>query len=403
MRLIFTGFLVTALSMVSLAQQDGTYQLLWEIRSKSNPKPSYLFGSMHSNDPRLFHFPDSLYTAFVQADAVVLETDLTEIYDEYDVRVNWLNLELFSEDRNYSASRKATKTVYGSEDGRPQFLDAYFQQTGFCADKAFYPLETVEAQMELATDIAFFESFSLPGILVSKENFIEAYLRGDIAALTTYLKTQFRNSPKTYDALITKRNQNMANGLDTLMRKQAVFCAVGSGHLYGADGIIQLLKSKGFQVRSVRATYDEAAQTEKERMLSWRYYPVTDSLLEYRMQFSGKPKELELIGCMKEHLILQELGQGNTYEFIVREDPFYLDDQRPQFQTTKYVEMKEESPFEGAFEIQGLVNDPLKGFQWKYILQVGDTAYELICYGGNKFMHSNRPQLFFSRFNYIGH
>lgn len=403
MRLIFTCFLVTVLNVVCLAQQDGTYQLLWEIRSKNNPKPSYLFGSMHSNDPRLFHFPDSLYTAFVQADAVVLETDLTEIYDEYDVRINWLNLELFSENRNYTASKKATKTVYGSEDGRPQFLDAYFQQTGFCADKAFYPLETVEAQMELATDIAFFESFSLPGILVSKENFIEAYLRGDIAALTTYLKTQFRNSPKTYDALITKRNQHMADGLDTLMRKQAVFCAVGSGHLYGSDGIIQLLKAKGFQVRSVRATYDEAAQTEKERMLSWRYYPVTDSLLEYRMQFSGKPKELELTGCMQEHLVLQELGQGNTYELIVREDPFYLDDQRPQFQTKKYVEVKEESPFEGAFEIQGLVNDPLKGFQWKYILQVGDTAYELICYGGNKFMHSNRPQLFFSHFSYIGH
>lgn len=243
----FLSLLFFLYSCFAFGQSNAEYQLLWEVKAKGAKKSSYLFGSMHSNDPRLFQFPDSLYAAFVQADAVVLETDLTEIYDQYDVRVNLLNFQLFQDDDSYTASRKATKTVYGSEDGRPQFLDAYFQQTGFCADKKFYPLESVDDQLELASKLEFFDALSLPGMLVSKERFMQTYIKGDIATLTSFLQSQFKNSPKAYDELITKRNKTMANGLDSLIRKQAVFCAIGSGHLYGADGVLQLLRSKGFK------------------------------------------------------------------------------------------------------------------------------------------------------------
>lgn len=384
-------------------QSNSEYQLLWEVKAKGTEKSSYIFGSMHSNDPRLFQFPDSLYAAFVHADAVVLETDLTEIYDQYDVRVNLLNFQLFQDDDSYPASRKATKTVYGSEDGRPQFLDAYFQQTGFCADKKFYALESVDEQLELASKLEFFDALSLPGMLVSKERFMQTYIKGDIATLTSFLQSQFKNSPKAYEELITKRNKLMANGLDSLMRKQAVFCAIGSGHLYGADGVLQLLRGKGFQVRSVRASYNQTAQVEKAIMLSWKSYQLVDSTYEFEMIFSGKPKEVSVDGCQKRHVILQELGQGNTYELIVREDINYLDDQRSTFQVKKDVKVVESSPFEGAQMIYGLVNDPLKGYQWKYILQVGEISYELICTGGNKFMHSNRPKAFIEKFQYLGH
>lgn len=399
----FLNLLFLTSTIYCLGQSDSEYQLLWEVKAKGVSKSSYIFGSMHSNDSRLFQFPDSLYPAFVQAEAVVLETDLTEIYDQYDVRVNLLNFQLFQDDDSYTASRNATKTVYGSEDGRPQFLDAYFQQTGYCAEKNFFPLESVDDQLELASKLEFFDALSLPGMLVSKERFMQTYIKGDIATLTSFLKNQFKNSPKAYDELITKRNKIMANGLDSLMRKQAVFCAIGSGHLYGVDGVLQLLRSKGFHVRPVRATYNQTAQEEKAKMLSWRTYHVIDSIHEFEMVFSGKPKELNVDGCQKRHLILQELGQGNTYELIVREDINYLDDQRSNFQVKKDVQVEESSPFEDAHAIYGLVNDPLKGYQWKYILQVGNMAYELICTGGNKFMHSNRPKAFINKFQYLGH
>lgn len=119
---LLVTFLVTGYSCAQNTSPD--YQLLWEIKGKNLKQPSYLFGSMHSNDPRLFQFPDSLYIAFEKVQAVVLETDVSALFDDYDVRLDLFDLERLNKSKPYTNSREATTTVYGSEDGRPQFLDA---------------------------------------------------------------------------------------------------------------------------------------------------------------------------------------------------------------------------------------------------------------------------------------
>ncbi|WP_343748209.1 TraB/GumN family protein [Fluviicola sp.] len=386
----------------SFGQESGKeYQLLWEVKAtKGSKKTSYIFGSMHSNDPRLFHFPDSLYTAFTKVEAVVLETDVTQIYDEYDVRLNLFNFDLFDKKRSFASSKKATQTVYGSEDGRPQFLDAYFQQTGYCGGKLFYQLETVQDQLKLAENPELFNTrTAINGLFFTKEAFIQTYLNGDIASLTNMLKAQFKSSPEAYDELITKRNQTMAKGLDTLMRKKSVFCAIGSGHLYGSDGVLQLLRQKGFQVRAVKASYDNTTTAEKKLMLSWRNYSITDEENSFRMTFGGKPIQLE--DANKKHYIYQELGQGNTFELIIHESADYLDDNRYHFVENELAKTKESTLDAGAQMIEGLVFDPIKGYQWKRFIQFGEVCYELICYGGNKFMHSDRSGKFFQKFEIL--
>lgn len=382
-------------------QEEGKeYQLLWEVKPPKSKKVSYVFGSMHSNDPRLFNFPDSLYTAFVSVEAVVLETDVTQIYDQYDVRLNLFNFDLFDKKRSFASSRKATQTVYGSEDGRPQFLDAYFQQTGYCGGKGFYQLETVQDQLKLAENPELFNTrTAINGLFFTKEAFIQTYINGDIASLTNMLKSQFKSSPEAYDELITKRNQTMVKGLDTLMRKRTVFCAIGSGHLYGSDGVLQLLRQKGFQVRAVKATYSNTVSAEKKLVQSWRSYAVGDEEDSFRMTFGGKPTKLEEED--KQHYIYQELGQGNTFELFIHTSSDYLDDNRFRFLENEIAQSREFVLDEGAKGIEGLVLDPIKGYQWKRLIQFGDVCYELICYGGNKFMHSDRPTKFFQKFEIL--
>lgn len=384
-----------------IAQETGKeYQLLWEIKAPHSKKISYVFGSMHSNDPRLFNFPDSLYTAFASVDAVVLETDVTQIYDQYDVRLNLFNFDLFDKKRSFASSRKATQTVYGSEDGRPQFLDAWFQQTGYCGGKGFYQLETVQDQLKLAENPKLFNTrTAINGLFFTKEVFIQTYINGDIASLTNMLKAQFKSAPDAYDELITKRNHVMAKGLDTLIRKRSVFCAIGSGHLYGSDGVLQLLRQKGFQVRAVNATYTNSTATAKKLVQSWRSYVVTDEENTFQMTFGGKPVHLE--DANKKHYIYQELGQGNTFELLVHDSPDYLDDNRYNFIENEIAQTREFVLDEGAKGIEGLVMDPVKGYQWKRFIQFGNVCYELICYGGNKFMHSDRSVKFFQKFEIL--
>lgn len=381
----------------SFAQKEsGDYQLLWEIKGKNLQQPSYLFGSMHSNDARLFQFPDSLYIAFEKAQAVVLETDVSALFDEYDVRLDLFNLEPLQKNKPYTNSREATTTVYGSEDGRPQFLDAWFQQTGYCAGKAFYPLEALEDQLDAVETIQNLPAkAAFSSLLFSKEAFVQSYIQGDIASLTKMLRSQLEGIPGAYEALITKRNEVMADGLDTLMRKQSVFCAIGSGHLHGTDGVIQLLRNKGYSVRAVKATYNPESFAAKQKVNSWRTYLVTNDTFGFSIPLSGKP--LEDISDDDYRFVYQELGQGNSYELLVQKVDGELDDYTDRFIDNQHQHPEKLTLPGGQKAMEGMVYDPIKGTQWQRIFIHEGRLYALICYGGNKFMHSDRPKKYFDK------
>ena len=395
---IVISMLVTCLvAGFSYAQNaSAEYQLLWEIKGKNLKQPSYLFGSMHSNDPRLFQFPDSLYIAFEKAQAVVLETDVSALFDDYDVRLDLFNLEMLNKNKPYTNSREATTTVYGSEDGRPQFLDAWFQQTGYCSGKAFYPLEDLEDQLDAVEKIQNLPAKSaLSSLLFSKEAFVQSYIQGDIASLSKMLRSQLESIPGAYDALITKRNEVMANGLDTLIRKQSVFCAIGSGHLHGSDGVIQLLRNKGYSVRAVVASYSAEAFPAKQTVNSWRTFTISNDTFGFSIQLSGKP--LEDISEDDYRFVYQELGQGNSYELLVQTVYGELEDYSDRFIDNQHQHPESLTLSGGQKAMEGMVYDPLKGVQWQRIFIHEGRLYTLICYGGNKFMHSDRPKKFFDR------
>ena len=60
-----------------------------------------------------------------------------------------------------------------------------------------------------------------------------------------------RESPEFYDAILTRRNQGMADKIaDVLAGEGVSFVAVGAAHLVGPDSIQALLAKKG--IRSAR-------------------------------------------------------------------------------------------------------------------------------------------------------
>jgi uncharacterized protein YbaP (TraB family) len=54
------------------------------------------------------------------------------------------------------------------------------------------------------------------------------------------------------EELLDKRNLNWIPKMDALMSSKSCFFAVGAGHLGGPNGVIELLRKKGYEVTPVR-------------------------------------------------------------------------------------------------------------------------------------------------------
>lgn len=398
--------LVAALLGISCQAQETNpdYELLWEV-SKPGEQPSYLFGSLHSNDRRLFDLPDSLYVALDRSETIVLETDIFSIFETNDTRYDSPDLKFDRNGKPYTTTEVASRTAYGDENGMPQFLDAFFQQYCLNAGKNFETLESIEFQMGLADNLSVEPSFGdsdYEMMLTTREDMTNLYLRGDIYELNAYVKSGLSLYPDLYESLIVSRNITMTQVLDSLIREEPLFCAIGAGHLAGPTGVLNLLRSRGYSVRKVLATYGVDPSKEEVRVKSFRNYTAVEPLSGLKMTFPGKPLEItdELATFLKKW-VYSDLGQGNTYtiELYERGDILSWEDA-----AAEYIPSPEDSPYEqielpnGGEAIQGLGQEYWDFYlSWIRVLMTEEYVIVLKATGGNKFMNSPRAFLFFDK------
>lgn len=396
-------FLLFILLTQSAFGQLEHYSLLWEITAKNGTK-SYLFGSMHSNDKRLFQLPDSVYYAMDQAEVISLETDIFSIFETFDARRGNVKLKFDNEGKPYTSNARASKSAYGDEDGMPQFLDAYFQQYCFNVGKEFFPLETIEFQLNAVSEVFDYTEYDLDeghlsGLLSSRQEMIDLYLEGDIYDLNDFVKTSLSLVPRYYQTLITDRNMSMVDSLTAMLSEKSVFCAVGAGHLAGDQGMVNLLSKKGFKMRKMDATYAEFKIKEEESVGSFRDYSYVVDSLGLTIVFPGKPQDLGLNDGQHVNSIYREYGQGNTYAIEVYDR---LDIDSWEDAAASYLPSPEESPYEkielenGGEAIQGLGQEYWDNtMTWMRVLLTEEYVIVLKAVGGNKFMNSPRAFRFF--------
>ena len=80
---VFFSLLLTSVSVYSFGQQQYPKTLLWRISGKNLTQPSYLFGTMHLNDKRLFRFDDSVYKAIEHSEGLAIELNPDEMAAYY--------------------------------------------------------------------------------------------------------------------------------------------------------------------------------------------------------------------------------------------------------------------------------------------------------------------------------
>ena len=375
-------------------------QLLWEISGNGLKEKSYLFGTLHSNDKRIFDLSDSVYYALDKANLIILEADIFELFKDIDSREDLPNTLYDKDGKAYTASEIASRTTYGDENGMPQFIDAALEEYCHNANKKFFALEDVKDQLDLGIKTTFAKRVFINDALndFSNQKLIDLYLKGDITAIERFIRANLSADKEQFAALITDRNNKMVHKLDSILKKkESFFCAIGAGHLAGSEGVINLLRTRGFRLRPVLWTRSENKTLAKKTINSFRSYTYKDLASGLNANFHGKPfSEKNTDGSLS--LIYREYGQGNSYIIdIVPNDSTLSFEQI----ATIYIASPPDINFnkkildDGTLLFEGLSDTYPEGLNWVRIIFSEKHFAVLKTFGGNKFMHSDRPKKFF--------
>ena len=375
-------------------------QLLWEISGNGLKEKSYLFGTLHSNDKRIFDLSDSVYYALDKANLIILEADIFELFKDIDSREDLPNTLYDKDGKAYTASEIASRTTYGDENGMPQFIDAALEEYCHNSNKKFFALEDVKDQLNLGAKLNFTKRVFINDAFndFSNQKLIELYLKGDITAIERFIRANLASDKKQFTALITDRNNKMVHRLDSLLRKKdSFFCAIGAGHLAGVDGVINLLRTRGYRLRPILWSRSENITLAKKTINSFRSYTYKDLASGLNANFHGKPfSEKNSDGSLS--LIYREYGQGNSYIIDIVPNDSTLSFEQV---ATIYIASPPGINFnkkildDGTLLFEGLSDTYPEGLNWVRIIFSEKHFAVLKTYGGNKFMHSDRPKKFF--------
>ena len=281
------------IAFVLLAAQSANAQLLWKISGRGIDKPSYILGTHHAVP---FTYCDSipgLMEAFDQVDYVIGEFDMVKMgemtpaqmqnmqkmmmmpadttllslfcVEEKELLDAYLKETIGAELQMFSAMKPMTIMVTVQNrilmDIIPDIasmtgMDKYMQTLAASKGKSVGGLETMEYQMNLLYGNSLEEQadalLEMAQNSNSKELLIEltaAYKSQNLDTLWNVFEKQMTSYE--YDALVSVRNQNWEKQIVELLPAHSSLFVVGSGHLPGEKGIINLLTEVGYKVKPI--------------------------------------------------------------------------------------------------------------------------------------------------------
>ena len=95
------------------------------------------------------------------------------------------------------------------------------------------------------------ETVKNPGMACGQyAEMLALYRRQDLDGLFEMI-TADESMESELDGLLYQRNKNWISPLEKMMKKESLFIAVGAAHLPGPEGVINLLRKKGYKVRAI--------------------------------------------------------------------------------------------------------------------------------------------------------
>ena len=279
-----------SLALLVTAQAVEAKAFAWKASGKGGT--IYLMGSIHVMSASFYPLNPALEAAFKDSDLLVEEVDMAEMLDPM-AQMAMLTRGMLPSGQSLDtmltpATLALVKKVTGDlgADGGPLMrfkpwmlaialqgmelakagfdpalgLDQHFYELAKAGGRAVQGLETVEFQIsrfdgmtleqqdrmlaetlkELATETA----------TVGKLG--DAWKAGDVATLERIALADLKSDPVMYQRLLVERNRNWMPKIEALFaRRGRALVVVGAAHLIGLDGVIAMLKAKGYTVEQL--------------------------------------------------------------------------------------------------------------------------------------------------------
>ncbi|WP_434779627.1 TraB/GumN family protein [Neisseria sp. Ec49-e6-T10] len=271
-----------------------TSSVLWRVEKSGKPV-SYLLGTIHIGKIGS-SLPKEMVQALSESKVLITEANMEPDFQEL-MQLSQLmldpqgNLEQKLGEHDFRALASMTKNVpaqalkqfkpwaaftlamYGTPNGYSEEfgIDKLLTKQAITTDKERVFLEKIEEQLQFFADVPEEKIISALKVMLQNatstqaetQKLIDFYEKNNLdqlAALTLNKENTLKNFPPNdqkywahwfYETLLKERNHHWLAVIDQQLSQQSTLIAVGSAHLMGENGLIQLLKNKGYTLTPI--------------------------------------------------------------------------------------------------------------------------------------------------------
>jgi uncharacterized protein len=267
---------------------------MWKVSSGSTYV--YLFGTVQVNDQSIYPLDNAIENAFTDTDNLVIEANVNKINSDeinqyildhgmytgndglkantsdslysqlekfavkynfdlktYDVFKPWVIYEVMA---NYILNDLGYKSDWR--------MEKYFTNKAENVSKSVIEMESTKSELEMLAAVP--DAAILAGIQYDVDNpetaqdlkgMLDAWKAGDIVKMESLVfkpKNEVPAMKPYYDKIYDARNPNLASHIEELLTgNKTHFVIVNAGSLVGDNGILNLLKNKGYTIEQVNA------------------------------------------------------------------------------------------------------------------------------------------------------
>jgi uncharacterized protein YbaP (TraB family) len=279
--------LVVSLAWLFIGQTIDAQEKTFLWRVSKDDHSLYLLGSIHYLRRENFPLHKSIIDAFEASERLVFEIDLNRVSPDVAQRVTLekavyhdgqtlqqnvsqetyrlaeqhaaklgINMKVMSPMKPWFVALTLVAIKFQQIGLEPNLgVDHYLAERAKSSGKSTSGLETLEFQIGLLDQLSKRDQESLLRETVVEldlldaniNKIVQAWLKGDDQSLESLLLAGMKQFPEVHEKIIVERNRRWVPQIEKILAQDGgSMVVVGAAHLVGKDGVIEMLKARGY-------------------------------------------------------------------------------------------------------------------------------------------------------------